>query len=76
MSTRLLEIVEPDKVGRIGRDPVDAQALRDAADIVDDVRAHGARAVREHSIRFGDIEGDEPLVIGRDELEEARSQIE
>ncbi len=57
------------------RDPVDAAALEAARGIVDDVRARGEDAVREHARRFGDIEGDEPLVLAPSDLHAALDAV-
>jgi len=57
------------------RDPVDAGAQEVARAIVEDVRARGREAVREHARRLGDLAGDEPLVIGADELRAALDTV-
>ena len=56
-------------------DPVDAETLAAAAVIVDDVRARGEPALREHAERLGDVAPGAPLVIGRDALEAARDAL-
>ncbi len=53
------------------RDPVDAEAIAGAAAIVEDVRARGEQAVREHALRLGDLDTDSPLCFGREALQQA-----
>lgn len=52
----------------VRRQPVDAETLRHAAVIVEDVRVRGERALREHSERLGDIQPHEPLFLDRSVL--------
>ncbi len=60
---------------RGGRDPVDGDTLAAAAAIVDEVRAGGEAALRRLAERFGDLAPGAPLVLGRDELERARTAL-
>ena len=55
--------------------PVDADTLGVAATIVEDVRARGEVALREHAERLGDLEAGAPLVATRAELEAALAEI-
>ncbi len=71
MNKRLLKSVLPGNLPSLDRQAVSVQTLRDAALIVDDVRARGEVAVREHAERLGDIRPGEPLVIGRDVMQSA-----
>ena len=73
--TDLLRTIAPDEVPELRRDPVDADAYRVALDIVEDVRARGEAALREHAERLGDIEPGSPLLIPRARLEEAFADI-
>jgi phosphoribosyl-ATP pyrophosphohydrolase/phosphoribosyl-AMP cyclohydrolase/histidinol dehydrogenase len=57
------------------REPVDATALEAARVIVEDVRARGEAAVREHSLRLGDLREGEPLVLGPDDLRAALDAV-
>jgi phosphoribosyl-ATP pyrophosphohydrolase/phosphoribosyl-AMP cyclohydrolase/histidinol dehydrogenase len=57
------------------RDPVDADTLRAAAEIVADVRARGTAAVRAHAERLGDLAPGAPLVLGPEELRAALHRI-
>lgn len=63
--------VEPREAATTRRSPVDPDALRDVIPIVEDVRARGEEALREHSERFGDIGPGEPLTRSRQSLEES-----
>lgn len=69
--TSLLRTIEAADLPATRRDPLQADALRDAAGIVDDVRRRGEAALREHAERLGDLRPGEPLVRGRAELEAA-----
>jgi phosphoribosyl-ATP pyrophosphohydrolase/phosphoribosyl-AMP cyclohydrolase/histidinol dehydrogenase len=53
-----------------------AEALAAAALIVDDVRRHGAPAVRAHAERLGDLGRDDPLVLDRPALERALATLD
>ncbi|HEY7468351.1 MAG TPA: histidinol dehydrogenase [Acidimicrobiia bacterium] len=55
--------------------PVQIDALLAADDIIGDVRAIGEPAIRRYSERMGDLAPGDPIVLGRDELEEARARI-
>jgi len=70
-----LRRLAPEEVRRMRRDPVDADTLVAAGRIVDDVRARGEAALREHAERLGDVAPGAPLVIGRAQLREALDSI-
>ena len=55
------------------RDPVDAQTLAVAAEIVGAVRDEGLPAVLRYAERYGDLHG--PPVIRREELDRARAEL-
>lgn len=75
MSQRMLRVVPtPDAVGA-RRDPVDPATLREAARIVEDVRHGGEPALRAHAERLGDISPGAPLVLGRDDLSRALTEL-
>ena len=57
------------------RDPVDSVTLAEAAVIVEDVRARGEDAVREHALRLGDLEEGAPMCIGPDALQSALARL-
>lgn len=56
-------------------DPAEREALDTAARIVDDVRARGETALREHAERLGDLEKGAPLVADRAALEAALAAL-
>jgi phosphoribosyl-ATP pyrophosphohydrolase/phosphoribosyl-AMP cyclohydrolase/histidinol dehydrogenase len=68
MSSALLRRISPDQVTSLRRDPVDAEALSVATQIVDDVRRRGEVALREHAERYDGLLPGQPLVIERTEL--------
>lgn len=72
--TRLRRI-RPDQIPAVRVSLPDATTMRDAAAIVEDVRARGEIAVREHARRLGDLQSGEPLVYERRALEEARDRL-
>jgi len=72
--TRLRRI-RPDQIPAVRVSLPDATTMRDAAAIVEDVRARGEIAVREHARRLGDLQSGEPLVYERRPLEEARDRL-
>lgn len=79
MATHKLRRIRPDAVPTSSRDAVSADALQEAAQIVEDVRARGLDAVREHAARLGDLDHDsatnQPLVRTRADLEAARDAL-
>jgi phosphoribosyl-ATP pyrophosphohydrolase/phosphoribosyl-AMP cyclohydrolase/histidinol dehydrogenase len=70
-----LRLLSPERVPAIRRDPVDPETLAAASTIVDDVRARGEAALREHAERFGDIPRGGTLVRTREELADALASI-
>ncbi len=75
MTESLLRRISTKDVVSARRDPVGRETLAAAQSIVDDVRDRGEPALREHAERFGDVEQDAPLVIGREDLLKARDSI-
>ena len=67
MTVRLRRI-SPDQIAAALRDPVDADTIDAARQIVDDVQRGGATALRAHAERLGDLEPGAPMVIGREAL--------
>ncbi|MFI4915033.1 MAG: histidinol dehydrogenase [Phycisphaerales bacterium JB060] len=61
----LERITEAQAMGRGRRGAIDADALADAAKIVQDVRERGEAAVREQAERFGERAEGAPLVLDR-----------
>ena len=78
MTNELLRRVAPEDVpdSEARSDPVDAETLAAAAEIVDAVRREGEVALRRFAERFGDIEPAAPLVLGRDEICEALDSVD
>lgn len=75
----LLTRLHPADVPAVRRHPVDAETLAAAAAIVADVRDGGARALRAHAERLGDLDPtspDAPLVIPPERLRAALDQID
>ena len=68
MSGPLLRRISPDQVTSLRRDPVDAETLSVAGQIVDDVRRRGEAALREYAERYDGLLPRQPLVIKRAEL--------
>ncbi len=66
-----LRRVTPDQVEGLRREPVDADTLAAAAEIVEEVREGGAPALRALAERFGDVVAGEPMVYGREALQSA-----
>lgn len=75
MSGALLPEIEPAALGAARVDAVDPDTLAAAAAIVDDVRARGLTAVREHGERFGDITSDREIVVEGAVLARARDAL-
>jgi phosphoribosyl-ATP pyrophosphohydrolase/phosphoribosyl-AMP cyclohydrolase/histidinol dehydrogenase len=75
MKTKLLKLLAPDEVPYLRRDAVDADTLREAAKIVDDVRERGEEALYEHGLRLGDIQHGEPAIYEREQLEAALEEL-
>lgn len=68
--TRLLRLVGADEVARPRR-ALDAEAMREASRILEDVQSRGEAAVLEHARRFGDIGPSDPVVHDRGALRAA-----
>lgn len=63
--------LSPAQVCALDREPVDQATLEAAARIVCEVRSGGEAALRACAERYGDLEPDAPLVIGRNDLHRA-----
>jgi len=70
--TSLLSPRTIDEIIRLRRSAVPAEALAAAAEIVESVRRGGEPAVRRQAERFGELQQNEPIVIERPALEQAR----
>jgi histidinol dehydrogenase len=75
MKTKNLTFLAPDEIPRMRREAVDADTLREAAKIVEDVHERGERAVYEHSVRLGDVEHGEPMIATREDLQRALDSL-
>ncbi|MFV2038828.1 MAG: histidinol dehydrogenase [Acidimicrobiales bacterium] len=69
--TRWLQPRDIEDLKTARRQPVAPETLREAADIVEDVRDGGEPALREHSERHGDLEAGADIVVDRERLKDA-----
>jgi phosphoribosyl-ATP pyrophosphohydrolase/phosphoribosyl-AMP cyclohydrolase/histidinol dehydrogenase len=72
----LLRRVPPSDVSGFAPGAFDGQVTVDAVQIVEAVRDGGEEALREHAVRLGDIEPDQQIVIGREDLQEAFASLD
>jgi phosphoribosyl-ATP pyrophosphohydrolase/phosphoribosyl-AMP cyclohydrolase/histidinol dehydrogenase len=72
---RLLKLLRADQIPELRRDAIDAETLRLAAEIVEDVRRRGEAALIEHARRLGDLQEGDAHVIERPELERALDEL-
>lgn len=70
-----LRRVAPADVQPIGQDTLDDATLAQAREILADVAARGAAAVREHAERLNDIAPAAPLILDRSALNDALRRI-
>ncbi len=70
-SEPLLRRMTVDEIRSACRPPVDEDTLSTASSIVEQVRENDAGAVRAFAEQFGERAPDEPLVLGRDEMNAA-----
>ncbi|RHZ11068.1 hypothetical protein DYB37_011709 [Aphanomyces astaci] len=72
MTSTGLRTIRPEDVRAFAYDPVEPLALEQARSIVNDVKARGETAVREHAVRLGDLPSTlAPLVYSRDDMKTA-----
>ena len=77
MTLRRISPGEVRAAGRAaGRAAADPELLAAAAKIVDDVRARGTAAVREHAERLGDVEPGAALLLDRAALERSLEELD
>ena len=77
MSDARLGRVRPDQLSERLRLPVTAEILEQSAGIVEDVRERGEEALRDHSLRLGDLSAhDDPLVYTGDDLKRCVDSID
>ncbi|MCB9760201.1 MAG: histidinol dehydrogenase [Alphaproteobacteria bacterium] len=67
----LLKTRSAEDVPALRRQAVDAATLAAAAGIVEDVRQRGEAGLRAQGLRLGDIGPDDPLLIGKAEMQAA-----
>lgn len=71
-----LRLLSAEAVPTLRRDAVDAETLRDAGAIVEAVRTGGEAALRDWSVRLGDLSTlDAPLVLGPGDLASAWARL-
>lgn len=75
-NTTLLKIIdaklfEPDRLSCA----IDAETLANAQSIVDEVRDEGTPAIRRYASQFNERTEEQPLLIGRDEMEAAAHRV-
>lgn len=75
MAEPLLKTISEADLRGARRDPVDDETLSVARRIVEDVRARGEAAVREHAERLGDVDPGAPLVLRRADLASALAAV-
>ena len=72
----LLRQLSPDRVDPVRLNPVDAETLAAAEDIVADVKSRGWEALIMHATRLGDLKSGDRPVYTRPDLEEALGSID
>jgi len=75
MTTATLRRLRPSEIESALRQPVDAETLRQAGAIVEDVRMDGESALRRYAEQFGERQPGEQLVLERDDLEAALADL-
>ncbi len=75
MSLPLLRILYTDQLSKLSRRPVDADTLRDASTILNDIEVRGDPAVLEHAVRLGDLKPGDTTMFDRKSLLAARDRI-
>ncbi len=75
MTTATLRRLRPSEIESALRQPVNAETLRQAGAIVEDVRTNGEAALRRYAEQFGERQPGEPLVLERDDLEAALADL-
>ncbi|MFN0011179.1 MAG: histidinol dehydrogenase [Phycisphaerales bacterium] len=73
---RLLRVLSAAEAVSRWSGPVDSATLDAAKRIVDEVRARGETAVREHAERLGDVAAGGPLVLSRQDMRRALDTLE
>lgn len=75
----MLRQVEPNEVSTIANNPVDAGALEQAREIVEDVANNGISALYAHAIRLGDLNPSEnaspPIILTPKDMQDAFEKL-
>lgn len=71
-----LRRVSPDEVRRQQRPVVDPSTLREASEIVESVRTGGLPAIHALAERFGERGPEDPLVLGREDMNNALDALD
>lgn len=71
----LLKRLQPENVPNLRRNPVDAQTLIAASEIVEDVRQGGDARLRHYAEKFGDLEPGAPIIIRKAQLKDAFMEL-
>ena len=72
----MLRRIRADELDGATRPPLDPGVLESARAIVEDVRTRRDDALRAYAERFGERSGGDPLVLGRDAMDDALGSIE
>jgi len=72
----LLRKISPDRVDELRRNPVDAETLTAAGEIIADVKNRGWDALIDHARRLGDLHGGDRAVYTRAGLEDTLASID
>jgi phosphoribosyl-ATP pyrophosphohydrolase/phosphoribosyl-AMP cyclohydrolase/histidinol dehydrogenase len=72
----LLRKISPDRVDPVRLNPVDAETLAAAEDIVADVKNRGWDSLIDHAIRLGDLREGDPAIYTRADTEDALASID
>jgi phosphoribosyl-ATP pyrophosphohydrolase/phosphoribosyl-AMP cyclohydrolase/histidinol dehydrogenase len=72
----LLRQISPDRVDPVRLNPVDAETLAAAENIVADVKNRGWDSLIDHAVRLGDLREGDPAICTRADLEIALASID
>ncbi len=73
--SRWLRPLDIERLQVAQRRPVTPETLRQAADIVEDVRDRGERALRDHGERYGDLAAGDEIALDRHRLDGALASL-
>lgn len=72
----LLRIIAPAELEYTRYNPIDDDTLNAVNKIIKDISKRGETAVREYAVRFGDMEPNAPLLIGREDFDKYTSKVD